>query len=76
MAAVLSADMDNTDKVVNLVEECRALGLNVAPPHVNECVYRFSVADGRSVRYGLGAIKGAGEAALENVIDERTRNGP
>ena len=76
MAAVLSADMDSTDKVVNLVEECRSLGLAVAPPHVNECVYRFSVADERSVRYGLGAIKGAGEAALENVIDERTRGGP
>ena len=75
MAAVLSADMDSTDKVVNLVEECRALGLNVAPPHVNECIYRFSVADERSVRYGLGAIKGAGEAAIENIIDERTRNG-
>ena len=76
MAAVLSADMDSTDKVVNLVEECRSLGLAVAPPHVNECVYRFSVADERSVRYGLGAIKGAGEAALENVIGERTRGGP
>ena len=76
MAAVLSADMDSTDKVVNLVEECRSLGLGVAPPHVNECVYRFSVAAEGSVRYGLGAIKGAGEAALENVIDERTRNGP
>ena len=76
MAAVLSADMDSTDKVVNLVEECRSLGLDVAPPHVNECVYRFSVADERSVRYGLGAIKGAGEAALENIIAERTRNGP
>ena len=75
MAAVLSADMDSTDKVVNLVEECRALDLNVAPPHVNECIYRFSVADERSVRYGLGAIKGAGEAAIENIIDERTRNG-
>ena len=76
MAAVLSADMDNTDKVVNLVEECRSLGLNVAPPHVNRCVYRFSVADERNVRYGLGAIKGAGESALESVIDERERNGP
>ena len=76
MAAVLSADMDSTDKVVNLVEECRSLKLNVVPPHVNECVYRFSVADRRSVRYGLGAIKGAGESALENVIDERTRSGP
>ena len=76
MAAVLSADMDSTDKVVNLVEECRSLGLTVAPPHVNECVYRFSVAGGRDVRYGLGAIKGVGESALENIIDERTRNGP
>ena len=45
-------------------------------PHVNECIYRFSVADDRSVRYGLGAIKGAGEAALESVIEERMRNGP
>ena len=76
MAAVLSADMDNTDKVVKFVEECRSLDLNIAPPHVNECVYRFSVADERNVRYGLGAIKGAGESALESVIDERTRNGP
>ena len=76
MAAVLSADMDNTDKVVNFVEESRALSLDIAPPHVNECVYRFSVADERSVRYGLGAIKGAGEAALEGVIEERARNGP
>ena len=76
MAAVMSADMDSTDKVVNFVEECRALGLDVAPPHVNECIYRFSVADDRSVRYGLGAIKGAGEAALESVIEERMRNGP
>ena len=75
MAAVLSADMDSTDKVVNIVEECRALGLDVAPPHVNECVYRFSVAGERSVRYGLGAIKGAGEAALQGIIEERTRNG-
>ena len=76
MAAVLSADMDNTDKVVNFVEESRARALTIAPPHVNECVYRFSVADERSVRYGLGAIKGVGEAALESVIEERARNGP
>ena len=76
MAAVLSADMDSTDKVVNFVEESRALGLSIEPPHVNQCFYRFSVADERSVRYGLGAIKGAGAAALEGVIEERSRNGP
>ena len=76
MAAVLSADMDSTDKVVNFVEESRALGLAIAPPHVNECVRRFSAAGERSVRYGLGAIKGVGEAATESVIEERERNGP
>ena len=76
MAAVLSADMDSTDKVVNFVEESAGAGSEPSPPHVNECVYRFSVADERRVRYGLGAIKGAGEAALEGVIEERSRNGP
>ena len=76
MAAVLSADMDHTEKVVNFVEESRALGLTVAPPHVNTCVGRFSAADERGVRYGLGAIKGVGESAIESMIDERERNGP
>ena len=76
MAAVLSADMDSTDKVVNFVEESRASGLAILPPHVNECVRRFSAAGERSVRYGLGAIKGVGEAAIESIIEERGRNGP
>ena len=76
MAAVLSADMDSTDKVVNFVEESRASGLAILPPHVNECVRRFSAAGERSVRYGLGAIKGVGEAAIEGIIEERERSGP
>ena len=76
MSAVLSADMDSTDKVVNFVEESRAQGLTVAAPHINDCVHRFSAADERSVRYGLGAVKGVGEAAIGSVIDERERNGP
>ena len=76
MAAVLSADMDSTDKVVNFVEESRARGLTIAPPRINDCVRRFSAADERHVRYGLGAIKGAGEAAIECIIAERERNGP
>lgn len=76
MAAVLSADMDSTDKVVNFVEESRASGLAILPPHVNECVRRFSAAGERSVRYGLGAIKGVGEAAIESIIEERERSGP
>ncbi|QVL51160.1 MAG: DNA polymerase III subunit alpha [Thiocapsa sp.] len=76
MAAVLSADMDNTDKVVTLIEECRALRLRVEPPAVNRSAYRFTVADPRTVIYGMGAIKGVGEGAIEAIIAARTAEGP
>ncbi|MBF2759828.1 MAG: DNA polymerase III subunit alpha [Ectothiorhodospiraceae bacterium AqS1] len=76
MAAVLSADMDNSDKVVDLIRECEALRLDILPPSINECVCRFSAADDRTIRYGLGAIKGVGEWAIEGVIAEREENGP
>ena len=78
MAAVLSADMDNTDKVVALIEECRAMKLKRLPPNINISEYKFTVADdeqNQSVRYGLGAIKGAGEAAIESIVAEREQNG-
>ncbi len=74
MAAVLSADMDNTDKLVPLVEECRSsMKLQILPPHVNVSEYKFTVIDdqNKAIRYGLGAIKGAGEAALESIVNER-----
>ncbi len=76
MAAVLSADMDNTDKVVPLIEECRHMGLQVAPPRVNHSAYRFTVADDQTVIYGLGAIKGVGEHAIESIIEAREQDGP
>ena len=76
MAAVLSADMDSTDKVVRLIDECRQLNLSVEPPDVNACGFRFSVADARTIRYGLGAIRGVGEAAVESLVEERDRAGP
>ncbi|MCC7413034.1 MAG: DNA polymerase III subunit alpha [Gammaproteobacteria bacterium] len=76
MAAVMSADMDNTDKVVNLMEECRRMGLAVEPPQVNSCGRVFTVADARTIRYGLGAIKGVGESAVESIIGERNDHGP
>ncbi|MCU0971244.1 MAG: DNA polymerase III subunit alpha [Gammaproteobacteria bacterium] len=76
MAAVLSADMDNTDKVVPLIEECRAMRLAVQPPRVNGSEFRFTVADGRTVVYGLGAIKGVGESAIEGILEARRRDGP
>lgn len=76
MAAVLSSDMDNTDKVVALLEECQAMNLSVAPPSIEHSQFPFTVdAEGR-ILYGLGAIKGMGEAALQGVIQERSANGP
>lgn len=75
MAAVLSADMDNTDKVVTLIEECRTMKLDVHPPDINRSHFRFTVLDHKDVIYGLGAIKGVGEAAIEGIIEERASNG-
>jgi DNA polymerase III subunit alpha len=75
MAAVLSSDMDHTDKVVTLIDECRTMSLNILPPDINHSDYRFAAADGNSIRYGLGAIKGVGLAAIDGVLDERARNG-
>jgi DNA polymerase-3 subunit alpha len=75
MAAVLSADMDNTDKVVVLIEECRQMGLKVEPPRVNDSDYRFTVRDDTTVVYGLGAIKGVGQGAIESVLEARAQGG-
>lgn len=75
MAAVLSADMDNTDKVVVLIEECRSMGLKVEPPRVNDSAYRFTIRDDATVVYGLGAIKGVGEGAIESILAARQQGG-
>jgi DNA polymerase-3 subunit alpha len=75
MAAVLSADMDNTDKVVTLIEECRAMDLEVVPPSVNTSAHKFTVREG-TVVYGLGAIKGVGEQAVQGIVEERLAKGP
>ena len=76
MAAVLSADMDNTDKVVTLIDECRSMGLKVEPPAVNRSAFRFTVGDDGSVIYGMGAIKGVGEGAIEAMLAARDAEGP
>ncbi len=74
MAAVLSSDMDNTDKVVPLIEECRRMGLVVRPPDVNAGEFKFSVREG-VVIYGLGAIKGLGEGPISQLVDVRNVSG-
>jgi len=76
MSAVMSADMDNTEKVVMLIDECNIMGLTVESPDINRSAVRFSVVDEKTVLYGLGAIKGVGEAVLANVLDVRDTDGP
>ena len=76
MAAVLSSDMDNTDKVVTFIEECRAMRLAVEPPDVNRSEYMFTIDGERTVVYGLGAIKGVGEGAIEGIVAARAAGGP
>ncbi len=74
MAAVLSADLDKTDKIANLIEDCRAMGLELLPPDINQSGYRFMVENG-AIRYGLGAIKGVGKGAIDNLMAIRERLG-
>jgi DNA polymerase-3 subunit alpha len=76
MAAVLSSDMDKTDKVVTLIDECARMGLAVEPPDVNASQFMFTVSGPKAIRYGLGAIKGVGQGAVENMIAEREAHGP
>ncbi len=76
MAAVMSADMDNTDKVVTLIEDAREMKLEVVSPNVNACQYKFTVKDDQGIFYGLGAIKGVGEGAIEGIINSRQKDGP
>ncbi|MBS0284076.1 MAG: DNA polymerase III subunit alpha, partial [Proteobacteria bacterium] len=75
MAAVLSSDMDNTDKVVTFLTEARALGLTVLPPDVNASAYMFESTDSATIRYGLGAVKGVGRNAVDNLVQARAQGG-
>lgn len=75
MAAALTTDMDNVEKIVVLIEECRKLGLKVLPPDINSGLYQFHVKKNKII-YGIGAIKGVGEIAIEAIIKSRTSNGP
>lgn len=75
MAAVLSSDMDNTDKVVMLIEETRRMNIEIISPSVNASFYSFTVKDEKTIIYGLGAIKGVGAAAIDNIIQEREEKG-
>ncbi len=75
MAAVLSSDMQNTDKVVIFIEECRTMKLPLVLPDVNWGEYMFTVNDKGEIVYGLGAIKGVGEGPIEAIVDARSQGG-
>lgn len=75
MAAVMSADMDNTDKIVTLVDECERMGLPLIPPDVNKGLFKFTVDDDLRIVYGIGAIKGVGEGPVESILEAR-KDGP
>ncbi len=70
MAALLTEDMENTDKVIKNISEVRSMGIEVLPPDINASDRSFTVHD-KQIRFGLGAVKGVGAAALESIIDER-----
>lgn len=75
MAAVLSSDLDKTDKVIILLDDCQSQKLHVSPPDINHSDYFFKVINDQHLMYGLGAIKGVGESAIENILAEREQNG-
>ncbi|MFT7533648.1 MAG: DNA polymerase-3 subunit alpha, partial [Gammaproteobacteria bacterium] len=75
MSASLTADMENTDKVVTLISESRSMGLNVLPPDINRCHSAFTPHAGDTVIYGLGALKGVGDKAINGMVEERFESG-
>ena len=75
MAAVLSGVMDDTDRVAFTVGESKKNGVIVIAPDINQSEYEFSITDNKTIVYGLGAIKGVGEALVKEIVLEREKNG-
>lgn len=76
MAAVLSRNLSNITEITKFMDECKAMDINVYGPDVNESYLKFSVNRKGDIRFGLAAIKGVGEGAVRNIIEEREKNGP
>ena len=76
MAATLSSEMSNSDRVVILIEECSRLGLKVSPPDLNESAEKFTVTADEIIHFGLGAVKNVGHAAIEAILNAREEGGP
>ncbi|MEW6571419.1 MAG: DNA polymerase III subunit alpha [Nitrospirota bacterium] len=74
MTASLSADMDNTDKIVKIIAGCREMAVSILPPDINHSGKEFTVI-GNSIRFGLEAVKGVGSAAIESILESRNNQG-
>jgi DNA polymerase-3 subunit alpha len=75
MAAVMSRSLSNMTDITKLMDECKAMGIQVLGPDVNESNLKFTVNKEGNIRFGLGAVKGVGEKAVQSVVDERNVNG-
>jgi DNA polymerase-3 subunit alpha len=74
MAALMTSEMDRTDNVVKFIHEASQMGIKVLPPDINESNFGFTVV-GPNIRFGLGAVKGVGEGAIESILDARQKSG-
>ena len=76
MAATMSRNISNITEITKLMDESKATGIRVLGPDVNESLLKFSVNRRGDIRFGLGAIKGVGESAVQSILSEREKNGP
>ena len=76
MAAVMSRNLSNITDITKYMDECKAMGIQTLGPDVNESNLKFSVNQDGNIRFGLGAVKGVGESAVQSIVEERTKNGP
>ncbi|NDV83056.1 DNA polymerase III subunit alpha [Bacteroides sp. 51] len=76
MAAVMSRNISNITEITKFMDECKSMGIEVLGPDVNESYLKFTANKGGNIRFGLGAVKGVGESAVECIINERKANGP
>ena len=76
MAATMSRNISNITEITKLMDESKATGINTLGPDVNESLLKFSVNRKGDIRFGLGAIKGVGESAVQSILNERSKNGP
>ncbi|MGE0172875.1 MAG: DNA polymerase III subunit alpha [Oligoflexales bacterium] len=76
MAAIMTSDLDNTEKIVRYVEECRRFKFEIIPPDINRCFFEFTVPRKQAITFGLGAVKGLGQGSLNLIIEDRENQGP